>query len=122
LLSEPTAPIDPFATPAAATPAAPVPAAAPQPKPVVAAASASPAAAPKAAPAAQPAPAQPKADAPRPPAGPYFDSRKGEARGPVSFEQLRQLATAGELAPVDLIWSDTAKQWVAASTVPDLFP
>lgn len=41
--------------------------------------------------------------------------------GPVSGEQLKQLATSGQLAPGDLVWKDGMADWVPASRIKGLF-
>ena len=44
-----------------------------------------------------------------------------EPRGPVSFDQLKQLAENGELVRDDKVWTESYEVWVLASSVPDLF-
>jgi hypothetical protein len=51
----------------------------------------------------------------------WYYTQNGEQRGPVSPAQLRQLAQAGDLQPTDLVFKEGGKEWVAASTVPNLF-
>jgi len=47
---------------------------------------------------------------------------KGEDRhGPVSFEQLKELAESGELQPSDLVWQKGMEEWQPAKTVEGLF-
>lgn len=43
--------------------------------------------------------------------------KDGKQRGPVTVEQLR-----ASIAPGDLVWRAGLTQWVAASTIPGLFP
>ena len=79
----------------------------------------------RSAPAAKAAPAPAAAAAPVeaiPLAGAYYYLHGGERFGPVSFEQLKELAAAGKLAPDDSVWQEGMRNWVRASTVPDLFP
>jgi hypothetical protein len=48
---------------------------------------------------------------------------KGEERiGPISSDQLKSLATSGELNPDDLIWKDGREEWTPASQLRGLFP
>jgi hypothetical protein len=48
-------------------------------------------------------------------------ARNGVQQGPVSFEQLRQLAAQGAVQHGDLVWQAGTAQWVAAASVPGLF-
>lgn len=48
-------------------------------------------------------------------------SKDGQQQGPVSPEQLKQLAATGELQPTDLVWKEGMSQWVAASSIKSLF-
>lgn len=41
--------------------------------------------------------------------------------GPVTREQLQQMANAGQLAPGQLVWSAGMPAWMPAGTVPGLF-
>lgn len=61
------------------------------------------------------------------PAGPqtmaqWYYARAGQPVGPLTFEQLQELAAAGSVRPSDLVWSPTMTAWGAASTVPRLCP
>jgi len=49
-------------------------------------------------------------------------NRAGKQNGPVSEDQLKQLAASGKLQPSDMIWREGMDQWDQANTVPDLFP
>jgi hypothetical protein len=40
--------------------------------------------------------------------------------GPVTFEQLRQMAAGGQLAGGDLVWTEGQAQWSPAANVPGL--
>src|SRR5262249_50638284 len=53
---------------------------------------------------------------------PWFLSRGGQTVGPYPFDQLRQWAAARQIAPEDVMWQDGMPAWVAAGTVPGLFP
>jgi hypothetical protein len=48
-------------------------------------------------------------------------SRNGQSEGPISSDQLKQMAAAGELAPADMIWKDGMADWVPASKIKGLF-
>ena len=50
----------------------------------------------------------------------YVDD--GERQGPVSEEQLQELAGAGRLGPHTLVWTEGYERWVQASQVPGLVP
>lgn len=52
----------------------------------------------------------------------WFYSANGQAIGPVTFDQLRQLAADGRLSPADLVWAEGTPNWVAAHTVAGLLP
>ena len=51
----------------------------------------------------------------------WYYSKAGQRQGPVSEEQLRQLAATGQLQPGDLIWKEGMSQWTAASSITGLF-
>jgi hypothetical protein len=53
--------------------------------------------------------------------GVYHYSKNGQAEGPVSEAQLRQMAAAGKLAPTDMVWAQGSSAWVPAGNVPGLF-
>jgi hypothetical protein len=52
----------------------------------------------------------------------WYYASNNQRLGPVSTDQLRQLATSGKLSPGDLVWKDGMGNWAAASTIPGLFP
>ena len=52
----------------------------------------------------------------------WFFSKSGQQLGPVSSEQLKQLADSGHLQPSDLVWRDGMGQWVEARKIKGLFP
>ncbi len=52
----------------------------------------------------------------------WYFYRGGERFGPVSTEQIQQLATSGELAPDDSLWRDGLDNPVAAKMFNGLFP
>src|SRR5262249_2585142 len=52
----------------------------------------------------------------------WYYARNNQRLGPVSTEQLKQLASSGQLSPNDLVWKDAMANWMAASTIPNLFP
>lgn len=49
-------------------------------------------------------------------------TKGGERHGPVSSDQLRQLAASGQIHPTDLVWRDGMAEWQKASSVKGLFP
>jgi hypothetical protein len=52
----------------------------------------------------------------------WFYARGGQQSGPVTWEQLAELARSGALDPVkDLVWTSTMKDWVPAGEVKGLF-
>jgi hypothetical protein len=50
----------------------------------------------------------------------WYVNRLGEPQGPVSWDQLVQMAATGELKPDDLIWREGTNDWVPASSVTGL--
>lgn len=50
----------------------------------------------------------------------WFYASGGQQAGPVSFDELRQLVAEGKVAKEDLVWNQGMKDWLPASTVPDL--
>lgn len=51
----------------------------------------------------------------------WYYARGGQQMGPVTFEQLETLSRTGGLAPADLVWTSTMKDWLPASQVAGLF-
>lgn len=51
----------------------------------------------------------------------WYVSRTGQRSGPFSDAELRALATAGSLAPTDVVWREGLPSWVAAGTIRGLF-
>jgi len=51
----------------------------------------------------------------------WYYSGNGLQNGPVPFEQLRELAAAGTLKPNDLVWNESMKDWLPASSVDGIF-
>jgi len=51
----------------------------------------------------------------------YYIQQK-QRIGPVTDQQLKQLATSGQLRPTDLVWKKGLENWVAAQKVKGLFP
>jgi hypothetical protein len=51
----------------------------------------------------------------------WYYTEQGQRRGPVTWEQLRQLALGGQLRPADLVWKNGMAQWSAASSQSSLF-
>ena len=63
-------------------------------------------------------------NSPQPEATPpqWFFSNAGQQQGPVSAEQLKQLAGEGRLLPSDLVWKEGMAQWAEAKNIEGLFP
>ena len=51
----------------------------------------------------------------------WFYAQEGRQLGPISPEELRRLADAGELATTDLVWREGLAEWVPAIRVKGLF-
>ena len=52
----------------------------------------------------------------------WYYSQQKQRLGPVTDQQLKQLATSGQLRPTDLVWKKGLENWVAAQKVKGLFP
>jgi len=52
----------------------------------------------------------------------WFYSKDETRLGPVTEDELKRLATDGQLKPADLVWRDGMVDWVEARTVSVLFP
>lgn len=51
----------------------------------------------------------------------WFYARGGQQNGPVTFDQLKELARGGGLVTKDLVWTSSMKDWQPASEVDGLF-
>ncbi len=51
----------------------------------------------------------------------WFYMQNGQQQGPVSSEQLKELADKGRITPVNLVWTEGASNWKPASSVRGLF-
>ena len=51
----------------------------------------------------------------------WFYSQEGQQYGPMSTLQIKNLATAGELQPNDLLWKEGLESWIPASRLKGLF-
>ena len=51
----------------------------------------------------------------------WFYRKDNQQQGPITQEQLAQLAAAGQLRPTDLVWREGMAQWQTASSVGGLF-
>ena len=49
-----------------------------------------------------------------------YYSHKGQQFGPVTDQQLQQLADSGQLQPTDMVWKKGMAQWVPAETITGL--
>lgn len=52
----------------------------------------------------------------------WFYAKDGERHGPISSQQLKELAATGELLATDLVWTDGRDEWKPASKIKGLFP
>ncbi|MDA1013345.1 MAG: trypsin-like peptidase domain-containing protein [Planctomycetota bacterium] len=52
----------------------------------------------------------------------WYYGRDGRNTGPVTMNELRELAGSGELLPADLVWNESFDDWREASTIGELFP
>lgn len=50
----------------------------------------------------------------------WYYARGNQQAGPVSLDELRQLARQGALSPADLVWTGTMADWQPAQSVPGL--
>ena len=51
----------------------------------------------------------------------WYYSHGGERHGPVSTDQLKEMAAVGKLGPDDLIWKEGMDNWMPAGKVKKLF-
>ena len=51
----------------------------------------------------------------------WYYAHQGQQSGPVSTEQLEQLAASGQLQPGDVVWKQGMAAWLPANTVEGLF-
>ena len=51
----------------------------------------------------------------------WFYAHEGQQKGPVSLDQLKELARNGGLGAKDLVWTSTMKDWQAAEQIEGLF-
>ena len=52
----------------------------------------------------------------------WYYTIKGQKQGPVSSQQLKELADQRVLSPSDMVWKDGMAEWAAASKIKGLFP
>lgn len=50
----------------------------------------------------------------------WYYARGARRCGPVTYEQLREKVSTGELSPIDMVFNEGASQWVSAQDVPGL--
>src|SRR5881394_2477763 len=50
----------------------------------------------------------------------WYYAKSGQQLGPVTGEQLQQLARSGQLARGDLVWTDGMAEWLPASSITQL--
>ena len=51
----------------------------------------------------------------------WYYAHNGQQNGPVSIEQLRELAASGSLKPQDLVWNQSMTDWIPAGGVNGIF-
>src|SRR5690242_15092411 len=51
----------------------------------------------------------------------WYWARNRQKVGPLSLDQLRQMAAEGQLTPTDMLLRAGTTRWVPASSVPELF-
>jgi hypothetical protein len=51
----------------------------------------------------------------------WYYVRNGAQNGPVSFDELKNVAASGQITPADLVWQQGTADWVPAQTVQGLF-
>jgi hypothetical protein len=49
----------------------------------------------------------------------WYYTRGGQQAGPVSPEQLRQMAAVGQVAPTELVWREGMANWQPLASVPE---
>ncbi|HSI35451.1 MAG: DUF4339 domain-containing protein [Phycisphaerae bacterium] len=52
----------------------------------------------------------------------WYYSQGGQQIGPVTSQQMKDLAAGGQLSPNDLVWKDGMPEWTSAARVRGLFP
>ena len=52
----------------------------------------------------------------------WYYAQGNVPKGPVSAAEIKRLATAGDLAPSDLVWKEGMTDWSEASSAKELFP
>lgn len=52
----------------------------------------------------------------------WYYVKNGQQCGPFTFDQFRQMASSGLLAPNDMVLSESTQHWVSARAVASLFP
>lgn len=51
----------------------------------------------------------------------WYYTRNRQQNGPVSFDELKQIAATGGLTPSDMVWNPPMPDWIPASSVQGLF-
>lgn len=51
----------------------------------------------------------------------WFYAKDNRQEGPVTPQELKQLASSGQLKPADLVWREGMTEWIAAAKVKGLF-
>ncbi|MDF1710707.1 MAG: DUF4339 domain-containing protein [Akkermansiaceae bacterium] len=51
----------------------------------------------------------------------FYSDVQQQQQGPLTFDQIQQMAATGEIQPNTLIWNENLPSWTAASSVPGVF-
>lgn len=76
---------------------------------------------PAAAPPARTSAPSPPPATPKPQTAEWHYAQNNVQKGPITFSQLKDLASSGRLRPTDLVWKVGMPNWIAARTVQGLF-
>lgn len=52
----------------------------------------------------------------------WYYARNGKQHGPLTDEELKQVAIKGDLSAADMVWKEGMAEWAAASTIKGLLP
>ena len=51
----------------------------------------------------------------------FYSDAQQQQQGPLTFDQIQQMAATGQIQPNTLVWNETLPSWTAASAVPGVF-
>ena len=52
----------------------------------------------------------------------WYYAKNNQQLGPVSLQEIRNLASTGALQPTDLVWKEGMADWIEAGAATELFP